>query len=86
MISALWREAIEELSRRKLRTLLTTYHAADGKHAIVLFHDEAHGAALIDALARHGDGLPARVLLAELLGHFLVVVRSRDTDRERDQP
>jgi ferredoxin len=25
-------------------------------------HDEAHGSALIDALARHGDGLPAHVL------------------------
>ena len=29
---------------------------------IVLLHDEAHGAELIDALARHGDGLPAHVL------------------------
>jgi ferredoxin len=47
---------------RKLRTLLTTYRDAGGKHAIVLFHDEDHGAALIDALARHGDGLPANVL------------------------
>jgi hypothetical protein len=28
----------------------------------VLFHDESHGEALIEALARHGDGLPARVL------------------------
>ena len=25
-------------------------------------HDDAHGGALIDALARHGDGLPANVL------------------------
>ena len=29
---------------------------------IVLLHDDAHGAPLIDALARHGDGLPANVL------------------------
>jgi ferredoxin len=29
---------------------------------IVLLHDESHGAALIDALARFGDGLPANVL------------------------
>jgi ferredoxin len=29
---------------------------------VVLVHDEPHGAALIDALARHGDGLPANVL------------------------
>ncbi|HZP78115.1 MAG TPA: 4Fe-4S binding protein [Pseudolabrys sp.] len=47
---------------RKLRTLLTTYREARGKTAIVLFHDEDHGAAMIDALARHGDGLPAHVL------------------------
>jgi ferredoxin len=29
---------------------------------MVLLHDEPHGAALIEALARHGDGLPANVL------------------------
>ena len=28
----------------------------------MLLHDEAHGTELIDALARHGDGLPAHVL------------------------
>jgi ferredoxin len=47
---------------RKLRTLLATYHAAGGKNAIILFHDEAHGAGMIDALARYGDGLPANVM------------------------
>jgi ferredoxin len=47
---------------RKLRVLLSTYREAGGKNAIVLLHDEDHGAALIDALARHGDGLPAHVL------------------------
>ena len=47
---------------RKLRTLLTTYREAGGKQPVVLLHDEAHGAALIDALARHGEGLPANVL------------------------
>lgn len=46
----------------KLRTLLATYHEAGGARPVVLFHDEAHGAALIDALARHGPGLPADVL------------------------
>ena len=30
--------------------------------AVVLFHDSQHGTPLIDALARHGDGLPANVL------------------------
>lgn len=47
---------------RKLRTLLMVYRQAGGVSPIVLFHDEDHGAALIDALARHGDGLPANVL------------------------
>ena len=47
---------------RKLRTLLTVYREAGGVNPVVLFHDDAHGNALIDALARHGDGLPANVL------------------------
>ena len=47
---------------RKLRTLLLVYREAGGSHPILLFHDEEHGGALIDALARHGDGLPANVL------------------------
>jgi ferredoxin len=42
--------------------MLTAYREAGGARAIVLLHDEPHGAALIDALARHGDGLPAHVL------------------------
>jgi ferredoxin len=47
---------------RKLRTLLTTYREAGGARPMLLVHDESHGAELIDALARHGDGLPANVL------------------------
>ncbi|HEY2135270.1 MAG TPA: 4Fe-4S dicluster domain-containing protein, partial [Xanthobacteraceae bacterium] len=47
---------------RKLRTLLAVYRDAGGKNPIVLVHDDQHGTALIDALARHGDGLPANVL------------------------
>jgi ferredoxin len=47
---------------RKLRTLLTVYREAGGEHPIVLLHDDDHGGALIDALARHGEGLPAHVL------------------------
>src|ERR1700722_12238810 len=47
---------------RKLRALLVTYREAGGEHAIVLLHDDPHGAPLIDALARFGDGLPAHVL------------------------
>jgi ferredoxin len=48
--------------QRKLRALLTTYHKAGGKNAIVLVHDERHGEDLINALARYGDGLPANAL------------------------
>jgi len=47
---------------RKLRALFGTYREAGGATPILLLHDEAHGSALIDALARHGDGLPAHVL------------------------
>jgi ferredoxin len=46
---------------RKLRALLTAYREAGGNNAVVLLHDE-HGSELIDALARHGAGLPANVL------------------------
>lgn len=47
---------------RRIRTLLLTYREAGGEAPVLLLHDEAHGEKLIDALARHGDGLPARVL------------------------
>lgn len=46
----------------KLRAMLLTYREAGGSNAVVLVHDNQHGSALIDALARHGDGLPANVL------------------------
>jgi len=47
---------------RKLRALLGAYREAGGQQAVVMFHDAEHGLELIDALARHGDGLPAKVL------------------------
>ncbi len=47
---------------RKLRTLLSTYREAGGRQPILLLHDAPHGEELIDALSRHGDGLPANVL------------------------
>src|SRR5260221_1442156 len=46
----------------KLRALLMAYREAGGERPVVLVHDEPHGAPLIDALARFGDGLPAHVL------------------------
>ncbi len=47
---------------RCLRALLTTYREAGGTQPVVLLHDNAHGAPLIDALARFGDGLSANAL------------------------
>jgi ferredoxin len=47
---------------RNLRALLGAYREAGGRQVVVMFHDAAHGGELIDALARHGDGLPANVL------------------------
>src|SRR6267143_643402 len=47
---------------RKLRAMLRAYREAGGERAVVLVHDDPHGAPLIDALARFGDGLPANVL------------------------
>ncbi|WP_199231296.1 4Fe-4S binding protein [Falsiroseomonas bella] len=46
---------------KRLRTLLLTYREAGGETPLVLVHDET-GEAMIEALARHGEGLPARVL------------------------
>ena len=51
---------------RKLRALLMGYAQAGGAQATILFHDDDHGGALIDALARFGDGLPANVLPVEV--------------------
>ena len=47
---------------RTLRTLLSAYREAGGANPVLLFHDDDHGGALIDALARHGDGVSANVL------------------------
>ena len=46
----------------RLRAMLLAYREAGGADAVLLFHDSPHGTPLIDALARHGDGLPANVL------------------------
>jgi ferredoxin len=47
---------------RKLRAMLLAYRAAGGTHPVVLFHDQAHGTPMLDALAQLGDGLPKHVL------------------------
>lgn len=47
---------------RKLRTLLLAYHDAGGELGVILFHDDEHGWPVIDALARHGNGLPPHVI------------------------
>ncbi len=46
----------------QVRALLLAYREAGGRQAVLLLHDAKHGAPLIDALSRYGDGLPARVL------------------------
>jgi ferredoxin len=56
--------AVPDLGAR-VRTLLSTYRAAGGRDAWLLFHDAA-GRAVIDRLGRHGRGLPARVIPVEL--------------------
>ncbi|WP_284177806.1 4Fe-4S binding protein [Rhabdaerophilum sp. SD176] len=66
---------------KKVRTMLRAYDQAGGRDAVLLFHDADHGEPMIDALARFGDGLPARVIplalnevtqldLAEVAGSF----------------
>lgn len=66
---------------RKTRVMLKAYHEAGGQNAVLLVHDAEHGEPLIDALARFGEGLPARVIplavnevtqidLAEIAGAF----------------
>ncbi len=46
----------------RMRALLLGHAEAGGRDPVLLLHDGSHGEALIDALARHGEGLPARVL------------------------
>jgi len=86
-----------ETTARGLRTLLTAYRTAGGTAAVLLLHDEEHGAPLIDLLARHGDGLPAHVIpfpmphqwgldtfataLAFGAADILVLARSRNHER-----
>ncbi len=56
----------EDALVRKLRAAILGYRQAGGKYPVILFHDADHGGPLIDALARHGDGLPANTLPIEI--------------------
>ncbi|MFN7001451.1 MAG: 4Fe-4S binding protein, partial [Elioraea tepidiphila] len=47
---------------RRLRATLLAYAEAGGRRGVVLVHEGDHGAPLLDALARFGDGLPAHVI------------------------
>ena len=49
----------------RLKTLLSTYREAGGADACILFHDAREGRADVLRLARHGKGLPARVIPLE---------------------
>lgn len=60
-----------EGTARRLRALLMAYRRAGGlAPPVLLLHDAAHGAPLIEMLARHGDGLPARVIPVLMEGQF----------------
>ncbi len=50
----------------RARAMLLAYAEAGGKAPVLLIHDGDHGADLIDALARFGNGLPAHVLPIEV--------------------
>ena len=50
---------------RRINTLASTYREAGGKDATILVHDD-HGAQMIGLAARHGRGLPARVIPMEV--------------------
>ena len=63
-------EPTAEAVARWLRTVLFAYRAAGGAQPpALLFHDE-RGGEVIELLARHGDGLPARVIPAPMAGQF----------------
>jgi ferredoxin len=46
----------------RLRTVMTTYLKAGGDRPVLLVHDGRHGEDMVSLIARHGRGLPARVI------------------------
>ena len=60
-----------EATARWLRGVLMAYRQAGGTAPpVLLLHDASHGAPLIEMLARHGDGLPARVIPVLVNGQY----------------
>jgi ferredoxin len=58
-----WTVPSADATANALRALLGAYRRAGGTEPpVLLLHDAAHGEPMIDALARHGAGLPARVI------------------------
>ena len=53
---------VSTVAARLRRGLAAWFEAGARVAPVLLFHDEAHGTALIDALARFGRGLPAHVI------------------------
>jgi ferredoxin len=47
---------------QRIKTLLATYRGAGGRDACLIVHESKDGEARIAELARHGAGLPARVI------------------------
>ena len=56
---------VSDLGRR-LKTILSAYREAGGEGACLLFHDAQRGRQRLLQLARHGKGLPARVIPFEV--------------------
>ena len=58
-----WTVPNSEAMARRLRAMLLAYRKAGGQAPpILLLHDTEHGSALMDMLARLGDGLPGHVI------------------------
>ncbi len=58
-----WTVPNAEVMANRMGAMLGAYRRAGGTSPpVLLLHDAGHGEALIDALARAGDGLPARVI------------------------
>jgi ferredoxin len=57
---------VENLAARLRRGLAAWFEAGAAAAPVILFHDEAHGAALIDASARVSRGLPAEVIPVQI--------------------